>query len=125
MVFFLIWLSPILLSLPLALAWLFKRRSSWKQTLRVAVNLFSFAAEQGFVGIAIYIAAWIIAAPIMAIICVVLGIIGWEIDKIAEHEASQEAHQAPQDELERLKWQEEDRRYDEALAEKRRNKSVE
>ena len=103
--FFLFWLSPILLSLPLALAWLFKRRSSWKQTLRVAVNLFAFAAEQGFVGIAIYIAAWIVAAPIMAIICVVLGIIGWEIDKIAEHEASQEAHQAPRDELERLKWQ--------------------
>ena len=38
-----------------------------------AVVLFAFASEQGFVGIAVYIACWVFMFPVMLVICIVLG----------------------------------------------------
>ena len=39
-----------------------------------AVALFVAAAEQGFVGVAIYIACWVFLFPAMLILCVVIGL---------------------------------------------------
>ncbi len=38
-----------------------------------AVFLFAFAAEQGFVGIAAYIACWVFLFPVMLVICIIVG----------------------------------------------------
>ena len=38
-----------------------------------AVSLFAFAAEQGFIGIAAYIACWVFLFPAMLIICIIVG----------------------------------------------------
>ncbi|OHC73461.1 MAG: hypothetical protein A3B62_03275 [Rhodospirillales bacterium RIFCSPLOWO2_01_FULL_65_14] len=40
-----------------------------------AVFLFGFAAEQGFLGLAAYIACWVFFFPVMLIICIIVGII--------------------------------------------------
>ena len=39
-----------------------------------AVFLFEFAAEQGFVGIAAYIACWVFFFPVMLVICIIVGL---------------------------------------------------
>ena len=39
-----------------------------------AVLLFEFAAEQGFVGLAAYLACWFFLFPAMLIICTILGL---------------------------------------------------
>ncbi len=39
-----------------------------------AVFLFAFAAEQGFVGIAAYIACWVFLFPVMLVICIIVGL---------------------------------------------------
>ena len=39
-----------------------------------AVNLFSYAGKQGFVGLAAYVACWVFMAPIMATICILVGL---------------------------------------------------
>ena len=40
-----------------------------------AIFLFAFASEQGFIGLAVYIACWVFLFPVMLIICIIVGII--------------------------------------------------
>lgn len=39
-----------------------------------AVVLFGFAAEQGFIGIAVYVACWVFGFPVMLVICIIVGL---------------------------------------------------
>jgi hypothetical protein len=39
-----------------------------------AMGIFSLAAAQGFIGIAVYVACWVFLAPIMAGASIILGI---------------------------------------------------
>jgi hypothetical protein len=45
------------------------------QAVAVAVNLFAWAAQHGFVGIALYVILWVVATPVMIVICLVGGVI--------------------------------------------------
>ena len=38
-----------------------------------AVALFMLAAEQGFIGLAAYVACWVFLSPLMLIICIIIG----------------------------------------------------
>jgi len=40
-----------------------------------AMRLFVYAGEQGFVGLAAYIALWVIALPVMIVVCILIGLI--------------------------------------------------
>lgn len=40
-----------------------------------AALLFAMAAEQGFIGLAAFVACWVFFAPVIAAICVVTGIV--------------------------------------------------
>jgi len=40
-----------------------------------ALQLFAFAAEQDFLGIIAYIAAWVFLFPVMLVLCAVIGIV--------------------------------------------------
>ena len=53
----------------------------------VARNLFSWAAEQGYVGVTVYIACWVFMFPVMIAICVIGGMLGWYIDKEINQES--------------------------------------
>lgn len=83
---------------------------------RVAVNIYDWAYEQGFIGVAVYVVLWVVAFPIMAGICIVGAILGRFIDKETERELSRDAYHAPRNEAEKLQWEEEDRSYKEALS---------
>lgn len=82
----------------------------------VAANLFVWASEQGFIGVAVYIACWVFMFPVMVFICIAGAIFGWFIDKQDEHDALVLGASTPRDEAERRQWEEEDRRYEEAKA---------
>ena len=41
----------------------------------VAIDLLAWATEHGFVGVALYIILWVIAAPLMLTICIVGGVV--------------------------------------------------
>ena len=43
--------------------------------LATAVDLFSWAAEHGFITVALYIIVWVIATPFMVVVCIVGGVI--------------------------------------------------
>lgn len=43
--------------------------------LQVAINLFAWAAEHGFVGVAAYIACWVFMFPLMLGICAIGGLV--------------------------------------------------
>ncbi|HIJ44105.1 MAG: hypothetical protein QF511_04735 [Rhodospirillales bacterium] len=43
--------------------------------LATAVDLFSWAAEGGFIGVALYIIVWVIAMPFMVVVCIAGGVI--------------------------------------------------
>ena len=49
-----------------------------------AVDLFRWAAEQGFIGVAVYIACWVFFLPVMAGICLVGAVVVWIKDRTAE-----------------------------------------
>lgn len=40
-----------------------------------AVHTFVMAGQSGFVGIALYIILWVIASPVMLVICLALGVL--------------------------------------------------
>ncbi len=42
-----------------------------------AVALFGFAGEQGFIGLAVYVACWVFFFPVMLVISIIVGIIVW------------------------------------------------
>lgn len=39
-----------------------------------ALDLFEWATDQGFIGVALYIIVWVIALPLMLIVCVIGGL---------------------------------------------------
>jgi hypothetical protein len=48
--------------------------------IATAGSLFEWAAESGFVGVALYVVVWVIATPFMLVVCLVGGAIrafGW------------------------------------------------
>ncbi|MBY5990506.1 hypothetical protein [Ferrimonas balearica] len=45
-----------------------------KWSLQGAMRLFAFAAEQGFIGLVVYIACWISAFPFMLTACLICGL---------------------------------------------------
>ncbi len=42
--------------------------------IKGAVALFAMAVDQGFVGIAAYIACWVLLAPAMLVACIIAGL---------------------------------------------------
>lgn len=46
---------------------------------RGAANLFVMAAEQGFIGLAVYFACWIAGFPVMLVVCIILGFLSPDI----------------------------------------------
>ena len=42
-----------------------------------AIQLLAFAAEQGFVGVSVYIACWVFFFPVMLVICIIIGLFVW------------------------------------------------
>jgi hypothetical protein len=46
-----------------------------KHALATALDLFVWAAENGFIGIALYIIIWVVATPLMIGVCIVGGVI--------------------------------------------------
>lgn len=41
--------------------------------IATAVSLFYWAAESGFIGVALYVILWVIATPLMLVVCLVGG----------------------------------------------------
>lgn len=39
-----------------------------------AIVLFEFAADQGFIGLAAYVACWVFLFPVMLVICIIVGL---------------------------------------------------
>jgi hypothetical protein len=73
-----------------------------------AIQIFSFAAEQGFLGIAAYVACWVFMAPVMLVASVIVGFM-WAKDSTTEPSprplgVTRGAQMAM--------WAEEDRRYE-------------
>lgn len=66
-------LGAVILAVLLPLLWLAVRL--FKHALAIAVELFEWAAEHGFIGFALYVILWVIATPVMAVICIVGGMI--------------------------------------------------
>ena len=89
----------------------------------VATDLFVWASEQGFIGVAVYVACWVFMFPVMVFICIAGAIFGWFIDEQDERDAIEQQRvlqaNTPRDEAERQQWEEEDRRYEEAIVEMR------
>ena len=48
-----------------------------KFLIRGAIILLEMAADQAFVGLAVYIACWVFMLPVMAVVCIVFGVIDW------------------------------------------------
>jgi len=46
-----------------------------------AVNLFFWASEQGFVGVAAYFACWVFLLPLMIIGCIIIGAVDYWHDR--------------------------------------------
>jgi hypothetical protein len=42
-----------------------------------AVTLLNWASEQGFVGVAVYIACWVFLLPVMVAACIISGALSW------------------------------------------------
>jgi hypothetical protein len=72
--------------------------------------LFSYASQQGFVGLAVYFACWFFMFPVMLIASVITGMIAASPDR---HRPVPIQRLSPEQRA-RI-WDEEDRRYEEAL----------
>ena len=78
----------------------------------VATNLFVWGSEQGFIGVAIYLACWVFMFPVMIIICLGGAVLMWLVERQEERDANE-----PRSEEEEPKiWKEQDTRYEEAKA---------
>ena len=112
--------------IPLArLRWWVFNFGMFKKPFQVAAILFLLASEQGFIGIAVYIACWVFMFPVMLVICIAGALFGWFVDKSEiEYEKMKEeilheaeiidAANAPRDDAQEKEWVEQDRRYKEA-----------
>lgn len=106
------------------------------RALAVAKNLLEWALEQGFIGVAAYVACWVFMFPVMVVICLVGGGLNWFAERSFEHQMLAALRQeydsgmeigmarpsppadsnSPRDEIEEMEWEEDDRRYEEAKA---------
>ena len=77
----------------------------------VATNLFAWASEQGFLGVAVYLACWVFMFPLMVIICLGGAVLMWLVERQEERDANE-----PRSEEEAIIWGEQDGRYEEARA---------
>lgn len=62
--------------------------------IATAASLFGWAAESGFIGVAVYVILWVIATPFMFVICLVGGVfraLGWWLEERDERRASRNA----------------------------------
>lgn len=78
----------------------------------VAANLFGWASEQGFIGVAVYLACWVFMFPVMVIICLCGAVLIWLVERQQQHDANE-----PRTEAEATTWEEQDMRYEEARTE--------
>ena len=60
----------------------------------VAGGLLEFALEQGFIGLAVYVACWVFLLPAMLIICAVGGLFSMLIEREEAKEAREEIENA-------------------------------
>lgn len=96
----------------------------------VAGELFEWAAKQGFIGVAVYIACWVFMFPVMIGICVVLGVMGSWGEREAQAQAKKNHSQmikdfgpnAPVNDKQKKDWEKADRKYEEHLREQREKK---
>lgn len=88
----------------------------FKRTVTVAVNLFHWSLEQGFIGIAAYIACWVFLFPVMLTICIAGAFLGWFIERGDKRRPLDP--NAPRNAAERQQWEDEDRAYEEARLER-------
>ena len=91
------------------------------RAITVALLLFAWAAEQGFVGVAAYVACWVFLFPVMLAICIIGAVFLWIVDRQNAYSEKRKtlitAHDSPNmphDEAEQQLWEEQDRRYEEA-----------
>lgn len=82
----------------------------------VAVNLFRWASEQGFIGVAVYFACWVFMFPVMVLLCIAGAIFGWFIEESYEIDRRSVGVNEPRDGAELRKWEDEDRQFEEAKA---------
>ena len=54
-----------------------------------ATSLFAWAAESGFIGVALYVIVWVVATPLMIIVCLIGGVIRAIDFWLAEREEKQ------------------------------------
>ena len=87
-----------------------------KRPFIVAANLFSWASEQGFIGVAVYIACWVFMFPVMVVICIGGAIFGWMIDNQNHADLETPSSSIARGKVERERWAKEDRRYEAAKA---------
>lgn len=58
-----------------------------RRAVLVAGNLFEWASEQGFIGVAVYLACWVFMFPVMVSICLGGAVFMWLVEREAEREA--------------------------------------
>ena len=78
----------------------------------VAAMLFEWASEQGFIGVAVYLACWVFMFPVMIIICLGGAVLMW----LVERQEERDANEPRSEEKEAKIWEEQDMRYEEAKA---------
>lgn len=90
------------------------------QILSGAVVIFGFAAGQGFLGVAGYVAVWVFLLPLMALACFATGLVvnrseakerrraretnTWRQKHLSEKPWHQDPTIPPDDPIERIKW---------------------
>ena len=68
-----IWIIILLVVAGLLAVWLAIKLFGW--ALTGALYLLAFAGEQGFIGLAAYIACWVVLFPAMLVISIIVGIV--------------------------------------------------
>ncbi len=68
-----IWIIILLVVAGLLAVWLAIKLFRW--ALAGALYLLAFAGEQGFIGLAAYIACWVFLFPAMLVISIIIGIV--------------------------------------------------
>lgn len=66
-------------------------------SIAVAVNLFAWASQSGFVGVALYVMLWVVATPVMIAVCIIGGVIRALSEWAGSAEATGATHAARRD----------------------------
>ena len=97
-----------MVALGLGLALLALAFSLFARMVVIAGLLFAWASDQGFVGVAAYVACWVFMFPIMVAVCLI-GALFYSFD-----DGPAPSQIALSEDEQREKWAEEDRRYEES-----------